>query len=67
MRNVIVIAALIVSAALWDVTDASAHRSTFAPVIHEIDHLRGQTNEIRRELGRAPIRTDFAYRNNGGR
>ena len=64
MRNVMLIAALMAAGTLGGISDASAHTSTRAPIIHEIDHLRGQTNEIRGVLGREPIATDFAYRHN---
>ncbi len=41
---------------------ASAHRSTEAPIVHAIDHLRWKTNELRREAGRSPLRTNLLYR-----
>ena len=41
---------------------AGAHVSTRAPLIHEIDHLRRETNRLRLLLGREPLRTSFHYR-----
>jgi hypothetical protein len=50
--------------ALGLATTASAHESLFAPIIHSIDHLRWETNALRRQAGLEPIPTDFAYRAN---
>jgi hypothetical protein len=62
MRKATLIAACVVAGAFGGTTDANAHRSPSAPIIHEIDHLRGKTNQIRREVGRPPLPTSFAYR-----
>lgn len=40
----------------------SAHASRTAPVIHEIDHLRWETNRLRQQAGRKPLKTSFLYR-----
>ena len=67
MRKATLIAALVLAGALLGAADARSHRSTTAPIIHQIDHLRGQTNEIRRLVERPPLATDFAYRKNTSR
>lgn len=67
MRKATLIAALLVTGAVWGTMDAQAHRSSTAPIIHQIDHLRGKTNEVRRLVGRSKLATDFAYRTNKSR
>ena len=41
---------------------AAAHDGERAPIIHRIDHLRWDTNALRRDSGLLPIETDFLYR-----
>ncbi|MGI9658051.1 MAG: transglycosylase family protein, partial [Gaiellaceae bacterium] len=64
MRKATLLTALIAMGAFWGVSDAGAHTSKHAPIIHQIDHLRGKTNEIRGLMGRKPATTTFAYRKN---
>lgn len=56
------IAMLVLATWLAAAGTAGAHVSERAPVVHRIDHLRWQTNGLRREAGLRPIRTTFAYR-----
>jgi hypothetical protein len=49
-------------AALGLASPAAAHESKQAPIIHSIDHLRWDTNALRRDSGLPPIETDFRYR-----
>jgi len=67
IRKAMLIAACVVAGAFWGTTNANAHRSPSAPIIHEIDHLRGKTNQIRREVGRPSLATSLAYRQNTSR
>ncbi len=60
MKVRLVVLALLVALGLT--VPASAHRSETTPVVHAIDHLRWNTNELRRKARRKPIRTDFRYR-----
>ena len=41
---------------------AAAHVSEKAPIVHHIDHLRWETNALRRAAGLRAIRTTFEYR-----
>ena len=64
MAKATLIVALLTTAVLLGSAEARAHESARAPIIHQIDHLRGKTNAIRRTLARRPLATDFAYRKN---
>ena len=65
MRKATLLAALLTMGALIGTADAGAHTSTRAPIIHQIDHVRGKTNEVRALVGRRALPTNFAYRKNG--
>lgn len=49
-------------AALGLVGPATAETTVTAPIVRHIDHVRNETNGFRREAGRHPIHTTFAYR-----
>ena len=51
MRKATLLAALLTMGALIGTADAGAHTSTRAPIIHQIDHVRGKTNEVRALVG----------------
>ena len=57
-QNQIIFAALAAALA----APAAAHVGDRAPLVHKIDHLRWDTNALRRQAGRKPIRTTFEYR-----
>ncbi len=54
--------ALAVVAALALGAGADAHVGRKAPIVHRIDHLRWETNALRRDAGMPAIRTAFEYR-----
>jgi hypothetical protein len=62
VRKATLVITLIALGAVWGVADAGAHRSKAGPIVHQIDHKRMKTQEIRRALGRRPARVDFSYR-----
>jgi len=56
------VATLALMLALGLAAPASAHRDERAPIVHRIDHLRSQTNDLRRQAGLKPLRPHFRYR-----
>ena len=63
----ILIATLIAFGAVWGVADAGASHSDQPSVIHQIDHKRTKTQQIRRTLGRRLVPVDFSYRTSESR
>lgn len=63
----ILIATLIAVGAICTVSEAEAHGAELPSVIHQIDHKRMKTQEIRRTLGRRPVPVDFSYRTSTSR
>lgn len=62
MKKATLIAALAIIGALAGTTDASAHRGPTTSIVHEIDHVRQETNKIRRTIGRRMYKPDVSYR-----
>ena len=60
MKARIIALCLLATLCLTEAT--AAHENVRAPIIHAIDHLRRDTNALRRDSGLAPIPTAFLYR-----